>query len=88
MSFGGVFFFSSVLKLGRWRQSQLGSHLEHLSLFTVVDRVSDDGWLWLRWERCWGGQEVRGLFCDPWPGVLEQDAELQIISYVASPVAD
>lgn len=35
-----------------------------------------------------GGQEVRGLFCDPWPGALEQDAQLQIISYVVSPFVD
>lgn len=32
------------------------------------------------------GQEVRGLFSDPWSGALEQDAELQIISKVASSV--
>lgn len=31
------------------------------------------------------GQEVRGLFSDPWSSALEQDAELQIISNVASP---
>lgn len=59
---GVVGFFSSVLKLGRWGQSKLASRLEHLSLFTVVDRVSDDRWLWLRWERCRGGRRSEVCF--------------------------
>lgn len=40
---------------------------------------------WGSGGRAAGGQEVKSLFSDPWSSALEQDAELQIISNVASP---